>query len=624
MNSSSKHLNFFRKTKDIETHLKHLNSSMNNSLRMSDLKKGSIVNFSLILALCHGVMNFSQAQENQEDKNQRIKKSNKANEKAYDEYYLSNGEIRSEYAGIWNIYSRFDTKAKDEFIKLSKKDFQGDNALLSLPRVMTEKEYQFLANGVAQRGRALQAFLKDHYSGQKNYLKAKLIPAEVLKNIIDRSFENEVQLGNSPIEFLYGPDIIRDPSGQFRVVEDNTGFVGGLGDLNLARESLFKRIPEYKTFAKKGYEPEIFYQEFAAQLKTNAQKHKGIPLIINYTSALSADNEDKRVRQIFAEQGIETFNLDPSQDYSNKQLRLSTDKNGLYLEYYNLKGKLQSKEKVGYVMININSEHIEPLHPFTSKRFLFNSLKYFEDDENLSQQYKKRIQSALTLKNSKGELNYSSIKTLLDKLNTKFDFDLNKTNKGIPGFWELIKNKKLGCLNAAGSEFVNDKQFYIYVENLVRFYLKEEPILKNIETFPAAIPDQNEKLVINTEGITRLRQNISEYVIKGVNGRGGDAVWIGHKMSEQELDNVIAKIESNPSMYIIQKFTPLSQMDGNIVDLRLHASMTEASVVVAKAPWGRSIPLSGNGKVNISDQGRETTQFVIKRLKKAKCLSLIK
>ena len=56
--------------------------------------------------------------------------------------------------------------------------------------------------------------------------------------------------------------------------------------------------------------------------------------------------------------------------------------------------------------------------------------------------------------------------------------------------------------------------------------------------------------------------------------------------------------------FVVQKFINLSQVDGQLTDLRVLASVRRDSVVVSRTPWGRGVPAQeSNGKVNISDKG---------------------
>jgi len=95
-------------------------------------------------------------------------------------------------------------------------------------------------------------------------------------------------------------------------------------------------------------------------------------------------------------------------------------------------------------------------------------------------------------------------------------------------------------------------------------------------------------------------------VIKRVDGRGGDAVWVGPKISREHFLKVRILVEKNPEAFIVQKYCPLSQVDGQLVDIRCLANVGPDRVIVSQTFWGRGVPADGsNGKVNISDRGFE-------------------
>lgn len=139
-----------------------------------------------------------------------------ANAEGFDEVYGttgSDGQIRPVYRGVIELYKSLTDEQRKELQEKSLKDFQGDNALLMLPRVLAEDEYSNIQAGVNQRSPALRAFLKDHYSGKKKYLKDGVIPKDVITRIINRSHESEWEEFIRPenLNFWYGPDIIRGP-----------------------------------------------------------------------------------------------------------------------------------------------------------------------------------------------------------------------------------------------------------------------------------------------------------------------------------------------------------------------------------------------------------------------------
>src|SRR4051812_22325815 len=99
----------------------------------------------------------------------------------YDEMYDDDGSVRPIYAEIHRVYSKLTRKKKEKLMKDSVKDFEGDNALLPLPRLLGKEEFETLRKGIEQRARAITLFLQDHYSGKRRYKKAGIFPAGVLE-----------------------------------------------------------------------------------------------------------------------------------------------------------------------------------------------------------------------------------------------------------------------------------------------------------------------------------------------------------------------------------------------------------------------------------------------------------
>lgn len=165
------------------------------------------------------------------------------------EYYneIYEGEqVRDIYQPLTD-YLQAPTREQDQkdFLVQSRKAFRKDNALDAVPRILSPTEAAEIQQGVEQRARALRAFLKDHYSGKRYYATAGVLPAKVVKRIISRIGESAYDglVNPQTISFMYGPDIIRDSEGNWRVIEDNPGFIGGIGDLKLAYDLMMQKHP---------------------------------------------------------------------------------------------------------------------------------------------------------------------------------------------------------------------------------------------------------------------------------------------------------------------------------------------------------------------------------------------
>ncbi|MBC7741897.1 MAG: circularly permuted type 2 ATP-grasp protein [Bdellovibrionaceae bacterium] len=547
------------------------------------------------------------------------------------------------------MFSLMTEEDKSLFLVESKQAFQGDNALDPMPRIISANEYdKKLKAGVQQRADALRAFLQDHYSGKKSYLAAGIISKEMIDRIIDRHHESgfEGKIDPNNISFMYGPDIIRDRQGQFRVVEDNPGWIGGVGDLMLAQDYTLFRFPQLGN--KSDFrDARNFYINLANRYQERAKEKNGVSVL--YMIPPYPDNEDKRIRQHYADVGIPTVT-------PFTRLQLKTTKDGVYL--YDSKDDRVAPKKVGMVSLNGELHWLDPSNPENYRklvlttahdglavvaealkdfRILLNQFSKPELDREKINAIAERLPYVFSAWRTKSQL-HQSILDVAKKLNAEAKFakelknqlasteidldaikltlkklsllgDLNSTMRNAQMASQLTKlhfEGKVHFSTTPGLDFVGDKQFYMYVEKFIQFYLQQEPIIKNIETKSFANKDGS----LSQRAAVTVFSNSSQYVIKKVDGRGGDSVWVGPKTKAYELEKLRKLIAQSPTDYIYQIYTPLSRLNSNIVDIRVMADVGPSDTFVSDTPWGRGLPNDGDGKVNISRLGREVTVLV--------------
>ncbi|PIP93156.1 MAG: hypothetical protein COW00_04065 [Bdellovibrio sp. CG12_big_fil_rev_8_21_14_0_65_39_13] len=553
-----------------------------------------------------------------------------AQEGAFDEIYGTSGDervVRPVYRGIVEIYDRMSAEEKEKFYKETLSEFSGDNTLLPLPRVLEEAEYDYLKEGVEQRGAAIRAFLVDHYSGKKSYAKSGVVPQTVIDRIVTRSHEQlwPGKVNINALNFWYGPDIIRGPptkefpEGRFYVVEDNPGFIGGVGDLIQARKSLMDRMPDVQRITDSP-DPKNFYDKMIASYKESARKFGGIPVVIQYASDLAADNEDKRIKAIFEKEGVEVVKFNPFSKntfYNGKELKAEAD--GVYL-YKTEKGK-RKKQKVGYVVANSDPQDVDLSHAANRPKRILMEAEWHLEEEGWEPAKKEKLKELMKTDPITGKVDYEKVSKYLEK-ESPYLVELKK-KWGIAGLFDAVADGKLGMTNSPGMEFIGDKEFYIYVEDMIRFYMKEEPILKNMETASFRGFDQAGKEILDVKAFAEVETNFDRYVVKGVDGRGGDAVWVGPKVAQEERKRVMQLVRENPRRYIFQRYNALSTMGDYIGDLRLISDVSDKGVIVADVPWARVVSKNGDGKVNISANGFEATVLIRRQLNKFSCNSLI-
>jgi uncharacterized circularly permuted ATP-grasp superfamily protein len=128
------------------------------------------------------------------------------------------------------------------------------------------------------------------------------------------------------------------------------------------------------------------------------------------------------------------------------------------------------------------------------------------------------------------------------------------------------KAGNVALANAPGAGVADDKVVYAYVPKIIKYYLDEEPILPNVETYICA--DEKER--------SYVLANLDKLVVKPANESGGYGMLIGPHSSKAERSKFADLIQANPRNYIAQPTLSLSTVptlcDGQIeprhVDLR--------------------------------------------------------
>lgn len=114
---------------------------------------------------------------------------------------------------------------------------------------------------------------------------------------------------------------------------------------------------------------------------------------------------------------------------------------------------------------------------------------------------------------------------------------------GVAGLVEAYLAGNVAIMNAIGNGVADDKGVYYFVPKMIKYYLNEEPILKNAPTY----------LPYFKEDLEYILNNISKLVIKDVAEAGGYGVIFGHKMTKAELENLKEIIKTEPRRFIAQE-----------------------------------------------------------------------
>lgn len=121
---------------------------------------------------------------------------------------------------------------------------------------------------------------------------------------------------------------------------------------------------------------------------------------------------------------------------------------------------------------------------------------------------------------------------------------------GVPGIFDAYAKGNVLLANAIGNGVADDKCIYPYVPKLIRYYLAEEPILQQVETYSCFNTDQ-QKYVL---------ENLSSLVVKLANASGGYGMVMGHEASKADLCALKLAILKEPRSYIAQPLIQLSSL----------------------------------------------------------------
>ena len=171
---------------------------------------------------------------------------------------------------------------------------------------------------------------------------------------------------------------------------------------------------------------------------------------------------------------------------------------------------------------------------------------------------------------------------------------------GVPGLLDACKRGNVTLVNAPGVGIADDKSVYAFVPDMVRYYLGEDPILSNVETY----------LCRNPEDLEYTLDNLESLVVKRVGESGGYGMLVGPHSTPEERDDYAKQVRANPADFISQPTLSLSRapcvIDGRIeprhVDLRPYVLQGRESRLVPGA-FCRVALRSGSLVVNSSQGG---------------------
>ncbi|MFD2872854.1 circularly permuted type 2 ATP-grasp protein [Mucilaginibacter ximonensis] len=180
---------------------------------------------------------------------------------------------------------------------------------------------------------------------------------------------------------------------------------------------------------------------------------------------------------------------------------------------------------------------------------------------------------------------------------------------GVAGIMGAYRKGNVAIVNAIGNGVADDKAIYTYVPEMIKYYLNEEPILKNVPTYQLGNDDEREHVF----------KNLNKMVVKRTNGSGGYGMLMGHAASEEEIDDYKKEIIKEPRSFIAQPTISLSAapcyMQGELqprrIDLRPYALYGPDGIEIVPGGLTRVALKEGSLVVNSSQGGGSKDTWVL-------------
>lgn len=179
---------------------------------------------------------------------------------------------------------------------------------------------------------------------------------------------------------------------------------------------------------------------------------------------------------------------------------------------------------------------------------------------------------------------------------------------GVPGLVNAYRSGNVSLANSIGTGLADDKVVYYFVPRIIKYYLGEDPILPNVETFLAS----------ETQDRVYMLENLEKLVVKSANEAGGYGMLMGPWAAKEEIEEFRKNIIANPRNFVAQPPISLSRhptwsddgFDGRHVDLRPYILYGE-KITVTPGGLTRVALRKGSLVVNSSQGGGSKDTWVL-------------
>jgi uncharacterized circularly permuted ATP-grasp superfamily protein len=398
-----------------------------------------------------------------------------------------------------------------------------------VPRIFDRGEWELLERGLAQRARALTAFVADVYADRRVVAEG-VVPARVIDGCT--YFEPwmiGVELPDWAWVPLGGIDVVRGADGRLRVLEDNLRTPSGLTYASAARSAADAHLPGGPSPARRSLAEA--YEAIAAALRAAAPDGIEEPSVV-----LLSDG--------------------PS--------------NSAWYEHLTLARRL------GIPLVTPGDlyERGGGLHAFVADGSREVHVVYRRTDED-------------RLRDEQGRPTWVA-ELLLDP----------------------CRRGRVACVNAFGTGVADDKLLHAYADEMVRFYLGEEPLIESVRTYD--LGDE----ACREEALDR----VGELVVKPRAGHGGHGIVVGPHATREDRALIARRVSARPEDWVAQETVRLSRHptveDGELVprhvDLRAFTIAGPGGVAVAPGGLTRFARAEGSLVVNSSQGGGGKDTWVLR------------
>lgn len=179
---------------------------------------------------------------------------------------------------------------------------------------------------------------------------------------------------------------------------------------------------------------------------------------------------------------------------------------------------------------------------------------------------------------------------------------------GVPGLVHAARSGNVSLANSIGTGVADDKVIYYFVPRIIKYYLGEDPILPNVETYLASEPEDR----------TYILENLNKLVVKSANEAGGYGMLMGPWAAAEEIEEFRRQIIANPRNFIAQPPISLSRhptwcgenFEGRHVDLRPYILYGD-KITVTPGGLTRVALRKGSLVVNSSQGGGSKDTWVL-------------